>query len=346
MSSTNFGEGIFDNPVSELDDDAPDQIEEKIELTDREIAIARGEDPDEIKSGPEENPADEEEQIEEDEEIEEGTETEEPKNDGPQWSNSDLMLAGKYGFTDEDLADFGSAAAMHRAIIVLDRKLASGDGGGESRGAEPEDHAASEESAPGSFPGLELLDLSKYEDYEPEDRALAEHLNQTKLVVKEVKEELSKVSKVVEMYEQQTAQQRQEAAAKTLNSILSKHPEIYGDNPGKITKAQADARKAVAEQAEIIYSGYVAKGTEVPDLDTIFDKAIMATHGAQLPKRELTAEQRQAKLKKQSNMRRSPGSKASTQQRTQIDRDDPVSIDNSKEVVEMFNRFQVENGVA
>lgn len=119
----------------------------ELKLTDREIAIARGEDPDKVvvsKSSPPvaESLSDEEESSEEvteegsEESLEEGSSgggeeesrQEEVSEEVDSWVDDNVReLAESYGFSDDDLKEFGSVEEFRRAGLLFDRAL-FGDG--------------------------------------------------------------------------------------------------------------------------------------------------------------------------------------------------------------------------
>ena len=111
-----------------------------IELTDREIAIAEGRDPDEVTASDEEGDSgDEDEESDEDPDGDDQQATDDEDGDDESneqdakevgWTASDKRLAAKYGLTEEDVATIHFYTQECRLYICLNGALGGwGDGG-------------------------------------------------------------------------------------------------------------------------------------------------------------------------------------------------------------------------
>lgn len=362
-----FGKGVFAETVAVANDAQETESEEPIVLTDREIAIAEGNDPDNPQSEAQaqgNEDAERSEQAEEDDEQaapelvaetkgDKQDEEAESDSDGdePWFNQSDLRLAKTYNLNDEDLTELGSASAFHRAIDVIDRqgeKTGDASSGGEAGGETDTEDAAEVKETPdllSQLPKLEAIDISKYSDYDPEDQELVNHIAATQAAVAKQNEMITELVNAVGGYQNQQVESSQREAAQKFESTLDSHPAIYGKSGDKLTEDNKAARDQVQEQAETIYQGLVARKATVPPLEQIFEQAMRSVHGDKLPKGKAKPEERRAALEKQSKKRRSPGKKAAATRKTAVDSEDPNIIASDPELTEMFNEFQVANGV-
>lgn len=370
-----FGKGVFDETPQNQDEfeagttptDDHTDIANDPSLVDffkkaqkDNVAVANAEPADE----PEDEPVDE---PEEDEVVAEvGDETieeedysgiPEPEETGaPAWSQSDRRLAGKYGLTDADLAKMPNVEALHTTLDILERQVATGTDARETTD-EPE-QAASEPSnveailkAVGELPEVKLEDFP-LDEYRDEDKKLVETVVAQSEAIKKLQRVLTDangpMNAAAQMEQQQIAAQQEQARA-TFNATLDKYPAVYGKmKDGKVGEAYAAAREQVREQAEIIFAGYQANpDREMPTLEQVIQQAVGAAHGDRIHKRSPSTRQevKSGSVKKQSNMRRSPGNKAAAVKKTPLpDSDDPAVIAAHPELVEFFDNAQIENG--
>jgi hypothetical protein len=353
-SPENFGAGVFD-------DSSADQPEESqaISLTDREVAIAKGEDPDSVEqdSSVEEDvavdPVAEDSQEEVAEAVEESSQPEEPAEETETetqdvFSLGDKRLAGRYGFTEEDVQKFGTPEALHHALDMMDRKAADNPSSEDSLDSsespvsdEAEDAAAkSEDGTLSELLGFEKLDVSKFEDSdEPYDQ-------ETLTLVKHVRKTEDMLERITGMLVQNETSQNDQIFHDTLDS----YPEIYGNSvkEGVVQNLETDfqdARQAVRDQAEIIYAGIVSKKGAIPPVNKIIEQAVMAIHGKKIASKP-DAPVKSDKLKKQSAKRRSPGSTSanSRRQAEDIDPTSAESIARHPEVEALWRQSQEASG--
>ena len=351
----NFGAGIFDDAkeIESPKDDIASTEPEAVTLTDREIAIAKGEDPDtppEVEASTETEPqAEQEQEVIEEPQAEAEEVADEPEEE-PQhvFSIGDKRLAARYGLTEDDLIKFGSSEALHHALDLFDKAGTSLNKSSEKESTESpaevsaEDAAADEDGRALSDSALEFrkLDISKYENAdEPYDKDTIE-------LVKHVRKAEDMIEKLASVIQQNTTSNNSAA----FHDLLDKYPEVYGNTmkdgqPVRIDSKYEAARQAVRDQAETIYAGLVAKKGNIPPVEKIIEQAMMSVHGKDLvPKGK--ASTRAEKLKKQSSMKRSVGSAATTKKRNEADIDpaDAKSIARHPDIEAFFRKAQEENG--
>ena len=346
-----FGKGVFEEPVSTEDSaaEATQQEDSSVQLTDREIAIAKGEDPD----APPPEVEEPEEELEESVEEEQPSESEEVASASEDtevdaFSLGDRKLAQKYGLTEEDLQKFGSPEALHHAIDLFDRSgtkfESSQEGSPEGSVDDSTDDAAAENKsgALSELLGFEKLDVSKYENadqpYDQDTLELVKHVRKTEDMLEKLTSAINST--------------QASSNAQVFHDMLDKYPEVYGQTlkdgkPVKIDSNYESARQAVKDQAEIIYAGITARKGSIPSIETIIEQAIMAVHGKNIGSSSKPQSSTRAdKLKKQSSMRRSTGSAASVKRRQQEDIDpaDAKSIARHPDIEAFFRKAQEENG--
>lgn len=346
----NFGKGVFDEPVVQEEKVQETVADESpIELTDREKAIAMGEDPD---APPVEDVIeDEQESVQE----QPTSETDTGKLDEPQevsaegnadpFSLGDRKLAQKYGLSEEDLQKFGSPEALHHALDIFDKSGIKVESAKEDSTESPAENSAEDAAAEDNggalseLLGFEKLDVSKYENasnpYDEETIELVKHVRKTE--------------DLLERITQSMLQSSSNTNDNTFHDMLDNYPDVYGNTlengkPVKISSEYEAARQAVKDQAETIYAGIVARKGDVPPVEKIIEQAMMAVHGKAIQSKSSSS--RADKLKKQSSMKRSAGSSATNKRRQQADIDpsDASQIARHPDVEAFFRKAQEENG--
>lgn len=346
-----FGAGIFDEPAKEEANTEVASAEESVQtdepqvtLTDREIAIAKGEDPDAEPVQEEVEAEETQQEPEAVEQVDEVVEEEEPAVDA--FSLGDRKLAARYGLSEEDLQKFGSPEALHHALDLFDKtgaKVGQSEDSAESPAENSAEDAAAEDKggALSELLGFEKLDVSKYEKsedpYDEDTLELVKHVRKTEDL-------LEKLTSAI------TATQTADNAT-TFHDMLDKYPDIYGSTmkdgePVKIDSKFEAARQAVVDQAETIYAGIVARKGQVPPINKIIEQAMMAVHGKSLTADKPKAPTKKDNLKKQSSMRRSVGSAATNKKRqaADIDPSDARSIAKHPDLDALWRKAQEENG--
>lgn len=342
-----FGAGVFDDQTEEAvnetasTDDPVQTEDQEVTLSDREIAIAKGEDPD---AEPVQEEVEAEETQQEPEAVEEEVVEEEPAVDA--FSLGDRKLAARYGLSEEDLQKFGSPEALHHALDLFDKtgtKVDQSEDSAESPAKDSAEDAAAEDKggALSELLGFEKLDVSKYENsadpYDEDTLELVKHVRKTEDLLEKLTSAITST---------QTADN-----SNTFHDMLDKYPEVYGNtmkdgNPVKIDSKYEQARQAVVDQAETIYAGIVARKGQVPPMSQIIEQAMMAVHGKTLAAAKPQSQSKKDNLKKQSSMRRSVGSAATNKKRqaADIDSSDARSIAKHPDLEALWRKAQEENG--
>ena len=345
----NFGAGIFDDPPAEESSEATGVV-----LSEREMAIAKGEDPDQ----PVEELQEEEDSEEVQEPVSESTEDSpeessqeiEQEEEAPVevFSLGDKKLAARYGLSEEDIQKFGSPEALHHALDMLDRRGSAEQADDSADSLESPDEDSAEDAAAKSesgtlseLLGFEKLDVSKYENsdepYDQETLDLVKHVRKTE-------DMLERITGMI-------VQQETNKNAEVFHDVLDKYPDVYGNSiqdgvAVELDKSFEEARQAVRDQAETIYAGIVSRKGEVPPLNQLIEQAIMAVHGKQISSPATSKPDKSEKLKKQSSKRRSPGS-SSASSRRQAEEIDPTSagsIAKHPDIEAFFRKAQEANG--
>ena len=323
-----------------------DQDSSEIVLTDRELAIARGEDPDTTEDAG--DAAEEPTTPEVDDAEAEEAPAPEPdsKDEGqPVHDEASVSKAKSLGLTDDDLADFTTPAALRRHVELLERI--------ESLSAKPEENP--EEAAPKddgdepeALPGL--IELSEYTEgddaWDEKSANLVRHVRQAQ-------------ERLVAM-EQRLAQREQEANQREITSSFNDAVDLVGDERlgssrdergrfVELPKEEFELRQKIFAEADLIYGreaeAAAKSGKPAPTVN--WKDLVTKAAAAVLPSEDKSPAEKAKALKSQSARRRPVGSQATSRARSikDIDEDDPEAIANSPEVVRMWNRFQAENGV-
>jgi hypothetical protein len=344
MTTTEFGAGVFDEePVADATEVNEEPADEKIELTDREVAIAEGRNPDEAEATeePEETP---------DEEVV----AEEPEVEEPEFSESDIRLASMYGLSNDDVGKFDSPKSLHAALDLLEaRKESSGadaDGSVDSTSDADEDGGAISDIL--GFKKTDPDAVAKIFSEKDEDGEPLYDEGTTKFVTEQAKQ-LRQTQDLLEKVLSGQADSAQEAEAeknrKTFHNALDKMPEVYGASvkdgkPVELNAQRVALRQEVADHVQTVYAGLVARGSEIPPLEKMIEQSIKAVHADKVAE----AKSRAKSLTKQSKSRRSPGTKVKPAKKVPadgMDQFDAAVVANDPELVEFFDNAQFENGV-
>lgn len=322
-------------------DETTEQVEEQteedkpaFEFTEREKAIARGDDPDAVGQETEN----------ENEEVEEEPETEVQAGEDPQeeegkeaWVTDDLKaLAGSYGWTEDQVKGFGSREGFLNAAQAVDRQLTA-----------PPKPDEEEEEKP---PGRKDLDLDAFKEAGFDERSL-------ELVeyARGLRAELDELRPVVENFTKQQAQQQEQQQAWTFhNSVDGMDEGRYGrlvqnGVVSQLAPEQDVARRKLFDAAETLRLGLTAKyeaegrEPEIPPLPVLLQRAEMLAFGEDIRKQE--REQLRQKVEEQSKRRRPSPGRGKLSAPAQTKESDPVkAIANHPDVVAYWNQAQAENG--
>lgn len=335
----------------------------QLKLTEREKAIARGEDPDALGTAIFEEPIaevpddgeedsqeageegfedrseeDAEEVSEEDsqEVSEEESVTEEVDEKG--WlTDSVRELADSYGFSEQELSEFGSLAEFNRAGRLFDRALLRRPKEEEPKAQDPPPAEPPSEFKPPIDEGL----FSEYGDNEMQ-------------MVRAVNEQAREIESL-RAWKQQMEQYAQEQQFAQFHRACDElNPELFGkafDEHGNVNPLSNEAHK----QREKLYDVYrimvdVAskqsqQGQQFPNERILLQRAYNAefpevVHQTAVSKR-VSAAKSQASRKRQ--VGRQGGAKAPE---VAVNPHDAKSIANHPSIVKLFERFDRENGAA
>ena len=315
-----------------------------LELTPRQLALARGEDPNET-SETEENAGTEE--------VAGGLEPQ-PADGGkeaaPQsaWIDSEVKsFAGTYGLTDEELAEFDSRADFDRFTRMFDKKV--------SRSAETpvttDTMVESKAEAKTEAKSKVSLDVEEYRKngYDDETIKLVEH---SKMLEDEVAAMRAQQEQLLQQHyareQMQTAQQFHELADKL-------DPKRFGKiESTNFSKQNDEARRKLWEEADTIVHGIRERarvmGVEpvIPPLQDIIKRAYRMGFAEDVEKEATKTAKEQ--LLKQSKTRRPVQSQANNAPRQTSIRPDASQLEQAKHIASnpkiaaMYDKMQEENG--
>lgn len=268
-----------------------------LELTDREKAIAHGEDPDAVGA----------EDAEEEGDEADGTEAE-VKDDaasgggkeapGSDWIDDDVKeLAESYGIDEESLGSFADAADFKRFAAIYEKQLAAtpekADDKGGKKVADPP--PAKEEEVVADEDGL---DPKWFEDNGYDE--------QTVKIVKAVTR-MQGMAARIEQLEQQLAEEGTRREREAFDREIGTLGDRYGAGD-KLTKAQKEARSKLADAVEVV-SQTLAKRGEKASRAVVLKRAELVAFGDEIlaEEREKQKEALSQSVKKQSAKRRSVG---------------------------------------
>jgi hypothetical protein len=327
---------------------------EPLVLTEREIAIARGEDPNAIETKAEQSAdAGDKEVADTGTEAHSNTEPESVEQDAPvSWITPEVEAhAASYGLQKDRLAKFGTEEAYRLAASLLDENLiAAGKQGSEPAGE------AQKELTPAQVKKLEKLDVEKYktEGYDESTQAVVAKYN-------ELVDELAPLREQVETQKQYFArlEQEQQAAihAQHINEFHTASDTLDADLFGKvfqdgklaaISKDQETNRRKLYETAETIVAGLYAraqaqgKTPEIPPMPVLLSRARDYAFAEQV--RVRAEKQRAADLAEQGKRRRPAAGKPLRAAPAKADSDPVKAIANDPRVAQVWKKMQEVNG--
>jgi len=315
---------------------------EPLVLTEREIAIARGEDPDAaVEGGKEAELTPEVGQDAAGQPAPEGGKDAAPPAVNAEWVDDDVLgLARSYGLDENDVKQFDDAEAFRKATLLFDKKLLA------EAGQKPADVVA----APKAVPVADTV-TDDPAAIDPQAYIDAGYDEQTVALVKAHKQLADEVVRL--RAEAQAAQQRT-AAEFERDRLLTYHDAVdqldekrYGrtlDNAGTIvplTKEADDNRRKLHDTAQLL----ATKSPPGTPLSVILKRAEKIAFAE-----ELAAEERrvyQEKVAKQSAKRRPAAGRSkpiAAPVSADGDVDEAVDIANRPEIVKAWNRMQEEAG--
>lgn len=358
-----FGFGIFDSPVvgaTEVSDEPTEDVN-PMELTDREIAIAEGRNPDEAEATTASPSADGEKLGEESPSVEETTD-ETPEVKEPTWTESDKRLAQHYGVSDEQLANFDSSKSFLAAIDLLEARPKSETSEGDAGSPNEKPSDAGEDKGVASSPTVTKTDVDEvrkiFEAKNDADEFLYDEDTRKTMIDNAERSRANEdlLEKVLEQVGQPQQPQFSDAERAemennrtTFHDALDKVPGLYGQSvkdgkPVELAARHIQYREEIAEHVQMLHEGAVSKGKEPPALKTLIKQAVRAIHGDKLAE----AAKRSQNLETQSKSRRRPGTKVAPSRKESSAEDDsqydPSNIANDPELVDYFENAHFESG--
>lgn len=258
-----------------------------IELTAREIAIARGEDPDKIDEplAEEEGEGTDAAAPSSEEAVAEGSAEEAPAAEAepttqttPEstaWVDDTIkFVAEKYGLADDELKSFATREQFTSFVRALDKRLPQA----EEKAPEPK---AAESTDP-RFDAEGNVNLEYFEKNFDED---------TMALAKALRASQEKTTQFEQFIESQRAAQQEAAFVAYANAfhdaLDARNPDFYGKSLVDGKYAQLDdtfsaRRVKVDDQVQLLETGYFARQQTPPPLMTLIDQAEAIVHRGEL----------------------------------------------------------------
>ena len=332
----------------------------EMELTDREAALARGENPDEpevVEDPPVSESAEIAETVVPEGDKEVDVESDSGKEAAPWYSDSDKQLASSYGLDEEQLKQFESADDFQRYAKIFDKQLV----------AKPaaEVPAAKVEPQPGTNPPkISKIDIERFkaEGYSDDTietltrhNELVDYVERLSAERDSDKQFLSQIQQAITVAEQQRQADAFHDAVDSLGD--SRFGRAFKDGyVQSLSKTEDDARRALFEAAETIAAGIQARAeklgqkAEIPPLPVLLKRAQQMAFAE-----DIRADERrkvQEAVTKQS-MKRRPVAASRGDGGRFAKRAEPTNINeaakevaNLPDVVALWNKLQEANGSA
>jgi hypothetical protein len=362
MSTETLDEPVVEE-TTEQQVEAPDMGGEPLEpLTEREIAVAQGKDPDDVAVVVEtESAKDGEVGVDDGDGTEAAPDpdsTDEPVVDEPAaetttedtWVDGVRDLASSYNITDDELQSFGSAEEFARATRLLDQNLISSADTGVATAIAPQPPAGQPLAQDAEDTPSHTLDPQKYIDanYDEETVAIVRAHNS----LAEENRKLQQFAANMQAQQQDAADQRR---VEEFDMVVDTMTEgRYGrrhNDAGQSVELKDvtfTAREKLYNTANLLLDGIYAqadragKQAEVPALPVLLKRAEQVAFSDEIRQDEQRAFQ--DKVAAQSKRRRSAGTVA-RKQAPIVDPDDPVAmVSEDPRVVKAWKQMQEDNG--
>lgn len=331
-----------------------------LQLTEREIAIARGENPDDLNaevvdSGKEAH----------DSEVGKDADTNDLPNNGGAAAAADSEsseswltdehrnLANSYGFSDADLKSFQSEDDFNRFASMFEQKLTDFAKQSKSKAA-AEAAAKKPEQAKEEEDDLDL-DYYKGKGWEEESLRLVQGARKERERRKEMEQRLEAMEKA---FNEAAARQQQEVFHNTFHSVVDNLGEdlfgrVFDENgtASDLDKSKEANRHKLYEAAELIAAGIVAKAKEagvdpnVPPLPTLLSRAKQMVFASEI--RQVENQKRNEAVMRQSKQRRPVAASRPVKTAaptTKVTVDNAKEVANHPELTKAWAKFQEENG--
>lgn len=323
----------------EATEDVKDDVQSEgdpIELTEREIAIAQGEDPDEIQHIPEQEQdapveggmeaaaAVQEEAPASDEDSAGGSAPDEGE-DGSWQTDSLKELAKSYGMSEDVLKQYGSAEELSRAFRLADAQIIGLGRVSNEQPAQPGQAQPPSGEPPAEVPALVELDPQKFidEGYDENTVELVKGFVQQRETIKRLEATANQFSQFQQdMGVAQNALQRSQALNDFHDKADAMDEERFGrslDADGKVaalSQEHEDRRRILWQKADEIKNGIVRQAQlqgvppQIPSTQVLLHRAEQQAFSEDIRKQDRATYQQ--KLKAQSNTRRPSGSSKPT----------------------------------
>lgn len=309
-----------------------------IELTDREKAIASGDDPDQVGAEEAEEEGDEADgtdaEIKEDAASgDEGTEA-----PGSDWIDSDVKeWADSYGIDEDSLSSFESAADFKRFAAIYEKHLAASE---DASGISADSSSKGEQKpAPEKAEAADgMLDEQWFQEngYDEQTVGIVKTVNKANAALKTA---MARIEQLEQRIKDGDAQREQESLNREIDALGGR----FGSGDS-LTRDQIKARAKLADAVEVVKQTLAKRG-EKASMAVILRRAELTAFGEEI----LAEERAKAKdaltqsVKKQSAKRRSVGrnTKPPARRERPGEAEDPVkAIAGAPDIVEFFNENQ------
>jgi len=320
--------------------------DENMTLTDREVSIARGEDPE--TAGELEEDATEEADGMEAVEEEDGASEAEGTDADSSWVNDDVKkLAESYGIGEEGLsANFQNESEFRRFAAMLSKYGVEKQGEqtvaeqNTEEAVEPAQEKAHEEAHDEAHDGAPAaLDPKWFEEngYDEQTVKIVDTLVKSEALVQQLTD---RIGKLEGMLEESGKQQETALLERAIDDVGGR----FGSS-GSLSDEQRAARDKLLEAAEVVKQSLEKRGETTVTAATLLRRAELLAFGDEILAEE-SARAKEAladKVKKQSAKRRPVGRNTKPPVRRELpgEAEDPVkAIANSPEVLEFWNSLE------
>jgi len=318
---------------------------EDIVLTDRELAIIQGDDPDDL-GAENETPTDAgTADVTDDDEA--GKDAPEPDQE-ESWVTEDLkQLAGTYGLQEDDISDFGSGEEFLKAAGMLEKLSLRAaqkqwqDSQAVQGNTSPTgkvDPGKVEESLPSSESAKLEDQIKKLRD-EGYDESLIAPMEAVAATLRQFEGKFGQIQPVIETQQQRYVAERQSQVMGSFHDVVDSLGGRFGGSDAALTAEQETNREKLFNAARLVERDILSRGQTLPSMKVVLQRAELLAFND-----EIRAE-RQASLSKQvrgqAGKRRSAGRTVTQRSKPPGDSDDPVAaIANSPEMIALFKGFE------
>lgn len=323
--------------------DTPEQDAPQFELSDREIAILGGNDPDKVQA--DETTAEPKDGVNEGTDAQDTTPAVAGKIEAAWITAETESEAESYGLSKDELIELGDEDSYKRTKRVLDRHLFQ-EGQRAMQPAAPAGTDATQGSKDAATAGkFEKYDLDKLKAEGYDDNILKLYAQQNEFL------------DIIESQRQQQAQHAHQAHIQEFHTVADTlDADLFGKvfqdgKPVKPSKAHDENRQKLYDAAETIVAGIFAKAQaakqepKIPPMQTLLSRAKDYVFADVI--RERANKQRSKQLTDQSRLRRpAPGRTNRTTPSVAVETDPIKAIVKSPDIQRFWANAQEANGVA